>query len=34
MSGGQTSLSGGKKGWVVVGADHLRPVWAEPCGRD
>ena len=20
-----------KVAWVVVGADHLRPVWAEPC---
>ena len=30
MSGGKNCLSGGKNGWVVVGANHLRPVWAEP----
>ena len=29
--GGQTCLSNGKKGCVVVEAEYLRPVWAEPC---
>ena len=31
VSGGKTSLSGGKNGWVVVGTDHSQPVWGEPC---
>ena len=25
------SVSGGKNGWVVVGVNHSRPVWTEPC---